>query len=300
MRQLNSLLLIACIGLMLGCSGQPKYTGKGKGGTENYAQVEALFADPSGISENHGVSAIRLQALQETALSVSAQSALAWRSKQINAVVEQNDENLRRVFDFNSMLLPDNVLPPVLAEGRDTMRIDGDSAIRLADRTYKIISQARFVTTPPNWRQYLVMHYQPPPRPDNTLLPLTKRERETWKKYSAIGWKEGVQQANTIFAENLARLKRDYKGMALYRSLLAQNMVSMPYVAKSSLGITGNGEDMRINDQVLRITALPALQTNARRWTPAMSETDTGIKEWTPGMNGTDSGTRQSTTHYEK
>ncbi len=286
MQQLSRLLVIACFSLLIGCSsGQPKYGGKGRGGTENLDQVQALFADSSGVSENYGVSAIRSQALQETALSVGAQSGLAWRSKQINAILEQHDPNLRRVFDFNSMLLSDNVLPPVLAEGRDTLHIDGDNAIRLADRTYKIISQARFVTTPPNWQQYLIMHYDTPPRPDNTLLPITKRERITWKKYVSIGWKEGIQQANTIFAENLARLKRDYKGMALYRSLLAQNMVSMPYVAKANLGITGSGEDMRINDQVLRITALPALQTNAKQWTPAMSETDVGIPQ---------------STHYEK
>ena len=69
-----------------------------------------------------------------------------------------------------------------------------------------------------------------------------------------------------IFTDNLARLKRDYAGMVLYKKLLAQHMVSAPFVARTELGVTGGGSDMRINDQVLRITALPSLQSNSRKW----------------------------------
>ncbi len=38
-------------------------------------------------------------------------------------------------------------------------------------------------------------------------------------------------------------------------------MISPPFVARTELGITGDGDDMRVNDQVLRIVELPKLQT---------------------------------------
>jgi defect-in-organelle-trafficking protein DotC len=59
-------------------------------------------------------------------------------------------------------------------------------------------------------------------------------------------------------------------GMSIYRTLLAKNMVSAPFVAKAKLGITGNETALRINDQVLRITATANLQPNAKGWQAAL------------------------------
>ncbi len=59
-----------------------------------------------------------------------------------------------------------------------------------------------------------------------------------------MGWFEGIDQADQIYTENLARLKRDYQGMIRYRMLLAQNMVSAPQVAHRELGVTGGGEEL--------------------------------------------------------
>ena len=60
--------------------------------------------------------------------------------------------------------------------------------------------------------------------------------------------------------------------MILYRKLLAQHILTPPYVSQADLGITGGGNDMRINDRVLRITAIPQLQTNTKKWAPVMSQ----------------------------
>ena len=169
------------------------------------------------------------------------------------------------------MILKNNVLPPVLGEGRDTLNLTDANALRLSDRTYKILTQARFVTAPPHWRNYLWMEYAMPTRPDNSLLPKNDVERAVWKQSVAKGWQHGIDQANTIYADNIARLKRDFNGMVLYRRLLAQNMVSEPYVAKTELGVTGDSSSLRINDKVLRITALPSLDPNSKNWQAAIS-----------------------------
>jgi len=81
-----------------------------------------------------------------------------------------------------------------------------------------------------------------------------------------MGWQKGIEQAYSIFRQNLARLKRDYNGMILYRKLLQEKMVSPPFVSRTELGVTGDGNDMHVNYQVLRITALPRLQTDSRHW----------------------------------
>lgn len=237
------------------------------GNVESLQQLQCLTGSKPG-SGGSGISSIRLQALQETAMSIGAQGGLAWRAKQINCTLDRNSQNLDEVFDFNLMLLPHNILPPVLVEGRGLLDLDDNQTIRISDRTYQILSQARFVTTAPNWRDYLWQSYETPQIPFGSLLPQNCAEKEVWKTYSALGWAQGITQANQIYGTSLNRLKRDFTGMIRYRVLLSQNMVSAPFVSHVDLGITGSCSDMRINDQVLRITALPCLQTNSRCWHP--------------------------------
>ncbi len=218
------------------------------------------------------VSSIRYQALQDTALSLGAQAGLAARAKVINCQLERNAKYLNQVFNFQLLLLPCSILPPVLVEGRQTLNLADTTTIRIADRMYLIVQQARFVTAPPHWREYLFLDFTEPELPQQTMFPKNGAERKIWNKFLVQGWNDGINQANTIYADNLARIKRDYTGMVRYRKLLAQRMVTAPYVAKTNLGITCDASGMRINDQVLRITALPQLCTNSKDWKPAISQ----------------------------
>jgi defect in organelle trafficking protein DotC len=216
------------------------------------------------------INPIRWQALYETALSLGATGALAWRSEQIDMSLNNNMAELDKVFDFNQLLLKDNVLPPVLVESDNSLNLANNDSIRLAAKTYKIISPARFVTAAPSWRSYLTMRYAKPTVPDRSLLPRNQVEAEVWNRFIREGWQNGIQQANAIFAANLSRLRRDYNGMVLYRKMLAQDMVSAPYVAKADLGVTGDSKEMRIDDRILRITAHSELQTDSSKWQPIL------------------------------
>ncbi len=220
----------------------------------------------SGSASKPKNGAIRSQSLRDTALSVGARGGLAWRAAQINKVLLQHENMLYRLFNFNAMLLDKNVLPPVLTDARNTLTLGGTDTIRIADRTFQIIEQAKFVTAVPVWRDYLWLSYAPPETPDKSLLPKNREEQIVWKKFIDEGWRAGVQQAEIIFKENIARLQRNYKGMILYRTLLAQNIVSPPFVAQLDMGITGGGSDLTVNDRVLRITAFPTLQNNSQEW----------------------------------
>ena len=235
-------------------------------------------SDTQSTSPSEGVAtgvsiSIRYQAMHDTALRYGAQHGLAERAIAINKTLEHREPHLNRIFNFNSLLLAHNVLPPVLVEATNTFNLSAPDAVRLADKTYKIVHPARFVTSAPSWRDYLWLSYTKPEEPDPSVTPRSKEEREVWDKYLSKGWMNGIEQADQIFSENLGRLNRDYVGMVLYSDLLAKHMISPPFVAKAKLGITGDANEMHINDQIIRITGSSMLQPdNNKNWEAALAK----------------------------
>lgn len=269
-------LLLASLGLLVACS-KPVYLGD----TESLAGLQAMRGPKNGVkSSKVSMGKIREMGLREVALSVGAQSGLAWRANEIDKALAQQARNLDTVYDFNALILEHNILPPVLLEGRNTLNLADTQNIRISDRTYKVAKQARFITTPPNWRQYIWMDYKKPDYPSQSLLPKTRLERRVWCRYVAQGWRNGVEQANTILEESIARIKEDYTGMILYRKLLAMNMVSPPYVSHTDLGVTGDASEIHIDDRVLRITALPGLNTNSNEWRAAIAKDENVVEKF--------------------
>ncbi|AHE68199.1 type IV secretion system DotC family protein [Legionella oakridgensis] len=262
--------------LLIGCSSPAGPVGD----TGSLAGLQAMANNNTAKTAARTGGKIREVAIRETALGLGAQSGLAWRAKFIDEQLVKETRNLDAIYDFNALVLPHNILPPVLLEGRNTLNLADTQTIRISDRTYKVAKQARFITTPPNWRQYLWMDYKKPDYPHVTLLPKTKEERAIWMECVEKGWKQGIEQANIILEENIARIKEDFRGMILYRKLLAMNMVSPPYVSHTDLGITGDGEEIHIDDRVLRITALPALNTNSKEWRAAVAKDEDALEQF--------------------
>jgi defect-in-organelle-trafficking protein DotC len=217
---------------------------------------------------------LRYTALRDSALSLGARGGLAWQASRINTQTERQTRNLDRIFNFHAMMMAQHVLPPILIEGRQTLAQTSHDNLRIADRAYTIIHQARFVTMPPTWRDYLWLNFGRPELPDQSLMPRDASEKKVWNKYIQEGWQAGIIQANTIFAESLGRLKRDYQGIIRYHALYAQGMVSAPFVAKMELGITGDNQEMAVNDRVLRITALPTFEHDSQHWNTEITPTE--------------------------
>ena len=268
---LSALLITACSSSSRGNMGD----------TGSLAGIQAMaYGKNTRAQKKYKMGSIREMALKETALSLGAQAGLAWRAKTIDEALAKQARNLDTIYDFNSLVLEHNILPPVLLEGRNTLNLADAQSIRVSDRTYKVAKQAHFVTTPPTWRQYLWLDYQKPERPNVTLLPKCKIEREIWCTYAAKGWKNGIDQANIILEENIARVKEDFGGMILYRKLLAMNMVSPPFVSHTDLGVTGDATEIHIDDRVLRITALPALNINSSEWRAAVAKDENALEQF--------------------
>lgn len=265
---MNKKFLCTVFFLLLSACSQ-KYENLSSVNTANLQQLQSVRVQarsPSG--ERTELSQLRRGSLMDSAMTIGAQGGLAWASGEINRGMNEDKKYLDTIFNFNGMMLSHGVLPPVLVEGDFTLNLADPNTIRVADRTYKIVQQARFATTPPNWREYLLLSYAKPELPDRTLLPRTDEEQRIWCAGVRKGWGKGIEQAYSIFQQSLARLKRDYNGMILYRKLLQEQMISQPFVSRTELGVTGDGSDMRINDQVLRIVELPKLQTSTKHWKP--------------------------------
>lgn len=224
----------------------------------------------SNTTTDLGQGIVRKQTMEEAALSFGAQSALAYYGSRFNQVVTDASPQMDKIYNFNRFILAHNVLPPVIRQSRKEMSAEGYESLRLADRTIQILKPARFVTTPPSWRDYVLVNIQRPDLPDERLWPQTSDEYDQWVKSVNKGWMQGKQQMIDIARQNFSVLQQDYTGIILYHELLAQNMVSEPMVGKDRLGVTGDSSKLRLNDQVLRITARSDLNTSPGSWKPVV------------------------------
>ncbi|MCC9290084.1 type IV secretory system conjugative DNA transfer family protein [Pseudomonas aeruginosa] len=215
------------------------------------------------------IPAIGLSSLQEAAFGYGVLSGLARRCYEIGIMLSANESHLDGILNFAALVLERNVMPPVLSYGQVSMNLPDTDTIRVADATYRIESLARFVSAPTNSRDYMLRDFQYHVEVAATsLLPINDAEEKVWEKYVCQGSDIGFNQADEIYGQSLARLERDYKAMVLNKSLLAKGMISKAYVAESKIGVTGNGNEININDRVLRITAKPQLQTKPAIWKP--------------------------------
>lgn len=267
MKRLFVLNIIFIVFIIAGCASSSSQSVD----TENIHALENVTQQQLNASRIT-VGKIRQEALKDTAMSLGAQAGLAYRSKQIDQMLQENEDYLAKVFNFDGLMLDHNVLPPVLEVSDESLDVSEPNIIRLSDHTYHILQEARFVTAPPTWEDYLWLDYKKPDMADATLLPKDEQEQKLWRQYINIGWQNGIDQANNIYSDSLAKLTRDYRGMMLYRKLLADHMVSKPFVAKANMGITSNSDntEMRINDRILRITSVPKLQPDSKEWKPTL------------------------------
>lgn len=251
------------------------------------ADMQDLQASPKSAGATDA-DRLRAPALRDAALSYGARGGLAWSSKQINDILEARAPDLTRTYDFNRLLIKANggftVLPPVISESRDTYeQFDAGKTLRVADRYYEIVEQARFSPTAPLWHTYLIRSYSTPERPQDALLPKNDGERDLWRKFVAEGWEKGVEQSQTIFKKDMERLSRDFDGMVRYSELLEKRQVTAPIVSTANLGTTGTGADMREGDRAARITMDPHLMVGGvKNWRAAVSAPESPVEAATP------------------
>jgi defect in organelle trafficking protein DotC len=222
------------------------------------------------------VTGLRYDAQKEAALSFGARGGLAKRMFQVTERLKAFEATLDQVFNFRALLLkaPSGLLiePPIVRESVNALEIsEGGNEAAVADRIYNINKQAKIVTAPRDWRQYLTPQWAarvaPPPR---LLWPKDAAEKARWKRWLREGWRAGQKQADDMFRSYLSRLTADFDGMVRYRTMLAQGMISQPYAMHEDRGVTGDKTLLRVGDRALRLTGPSQfLTTGADLWKPA-------------------------------
>ncbi len=235
---------------------------------------------------------IRRDAIRDAARSFGARGGLSWRTKNIMDELTQSAAALDKSFNFRRLLIkaPGNlhIEPPIISEALNNFIVTPSGVeAAVADAIYQITNQARIVSAPRSWRQYLERDWKAIAPPPDILLPENPKEREAWRRWISEGWDEGVLQADEIFQSDLDLLIADFEGMVRYRKLLAEGKVSAPYATMVDRGISSTKVQtvignkpvnittmMRVGDRALRITAPSSLRegNQGAEWQAAPQE----------------------------
>lgn len=210
-----------------------------------------LNMDRSAYEQQVQIEPARLNMLKEAACSLGARGGLARRSREIKYRYEQMSTELSTVYNFQSIMLENGLLPPVIVKAVNTTRQASDTEIQFAGVTYTMDKPARLVTVAPTWRQYLYSGLEqndvdPPPV---DFLPKNKTERELWQGEVKRCWDMGVSQANDILRYNQSELKKDFYGMLQYKILALKGEVKVPLVVTKIVESETDGKQKRLDQR---------------------------------------------------
>ncbi|MBK2125657.1 type IV secretory system conjugative DNA transfer family protein [Fangia hongkongensis] len=237
--------------------------------TLSYAMAEESSSERNHITQ-------RLMMLKSIALRVGQQYGYAKQLEHLQHQINNKSASLDQIFNFNFILSyanynrpAINILPPVILKANryiDQSNQRGIDTISISDVHYSIYSNARFVTTVPSWRDYLIKEIPAPEVVSDRILPKDANESLAWQSNLKLGWKLGIQQANQEMEYRINQLSRDYNGMILYLKLYKQGKVNAPDVAYMKQSVVGDNDSMSVNQQIYRLTAQSTLVTNPNQW----------------------------------
>ena len=212
------------------------------------------------------------EAVRDAALALGTRAGLSWETSRINKSLAGVSADLSRIFDFRALTLDSGrVLPPVVLSTRDAQRLEDPTTLRRVTVSWRLLRPAVLATGVPDWRTYLVRHFDPPDVAKDVpavLLPKTSAQRQVWKAALLEGWTNGVSQAREIFRIDLRRARRDLLGQVRFHVLALGRLVSVPAFAQSDLGVERNGDRMDAGIRVYQITR-PTAFRGPGRWKAA-------------------------------
>lgn len=217
-------------------------------------------------------------ALSNKMVSISAktlgeQTGYAVGVKRLKSIVSGLDQYLTSVVDtaFRQLMIMDDagrlISPPIIEANENNVSLSKSGKVfRAASQSFFINKNARFVLSPPSWKDYLKVSYKKPKLPPAGLMPQNIEQTKIWNKGIREGYRAGLDHANRVFGHQMNAISRDMEGMIRYHVLRAYNMVSEPKIIKTAHAVTGGGSEMFVNDQILSIDVTPQLNSSMVRW----------------------------------
>jgi hypothetical protein len=232
--------------------------GPRRGEPEKLAELLEMKSDSS---KDTAVSLIRPSAVREAAQLVTLQTAIAWRYRRLLERVESYAGIMDTAFNFSPLLMTHGdalIMPPVLTRAGASMRIEKPDTATTSQTSYELLAPARYVPAAPHWREFLMTDGFPAPeKPNPAVMPKNDKERAIWRTAVRETWAQGVEEADRLFADNVARMTRQYRGVMLYHLLTAQHLLSKVGTASADLGMktSDGGNKLHIGQKVYRLTA---------------------------------------------
>lgn len=219
----------------------------------------------------NGLDAAKMQAIKENGIRIGIQAGMIYRGKQIKKSLDFRSVSLDKIYEFQPLMDRDGFLPPVIGEvSRKIATEGGAQREEYAGYIYRIIVPAKFVRIVPTWRDYLYtglsdsrMSVDQLPE---AIRPKTDAEKKVWHDAVDEGWVDGVKQSDMIFAENMARLDRDYVGMFRYFYLRGKGMIMSPVLSKTPDGIHVTNDEIAIGTGEKAIEQKSSMQPNVSLW----------------------------------
>lgn len=223
-------------------------------------------------SDDEGALQMRLKALGVEAFSWGVQEGAHFRNDQIQNLLEANSFTLNKVANFSKFIIDGSILMPTVLAAENIYAKTSDSETRTVNTSYTLDKPPKFVSQPPTWRDYLKRSLPLPRRPIDQAHPKTVEEKKVWDREFKKGWSQGVIQADSIYARDLNKLLADLAGLYRFRYLLAQNIVTLPTVAKdkNSYMLLDSGKTINLNDV---------------KYTIILDSTFKKISDWQPVFN---------------
>lgn len=220
-------------------------------------------------------SSLRLSAMRDAAFASGAQHGYVYHIGTIKTKINKSATDLDKIFDFNTVMKLSSqgdtelyLLPPVMQEAKNVVAIsDNNQKLRISGKVYTILTPAKLVGLPPNWRTYL-LHDQEIDlqKPSHLLMPRNEEERGYWARWVSEGWVAGIKQAEFEMLYRVRRLGNEFNGMVKYMSLLAQGKVREPVVVSSKENVTGGGAQMRQEDIIYQVSLPATLDADEKNW----------------------------------
>lgn len=159
------------------------------------------------------------------------------------------DEYLSKIFDFQELMLPHGIVPPVLAQTEDVVSYSqgsGQATKEIRARVLSTVRDARFANPKaPSWRDYLRMQTPPLDKPHPQLQEEIDKNRAAWRQGVELGYARGIERATQAFEISINELSRDYVGMQLFRLLWASGQAEPPKIIEQDQDVVGGGRGNR-------------------------------------------------------
>ena len=209
---------------------------------------------------------LRPKMVREAAMSAGMRAGLAKQAETINKMLDKNGRYLDDIYAFSTLMLPDNVAPPVVRRVDNLTEQEGD-LLRFSTVKFRIVKQARFTTKAPTWREYLTVPvWDNAGRTHPSLLPKNGEEERAAKDGLDQGWRAGQEQANQMFYLGLERLQNDYLGMVTYHALLKSKMITLPRVLRNDIPVSGDGNSMTVDQVTYALSSKPVFNPQMMDW----------------------------------